>query len=107
MGIRFSTLCVEERCALSLWLLKNVYHRTIYEKFDYFYHTPHAWPTDKPIHDPFAYIEMPDVYGPDYMGSVSNKKEKRQYILTLAIIMFVFSAISTLCTYIMYMYKCV
>lgn len=80
-------------------MFKNVYYEAFYEKIDYFFHSPHPRPTNKPIYDPFMYFEISDVYGPEYMSSESNKTENLQTKLTLAIIIFIIYSIITLSIY--------
>lgn len=93
-------LCVDNRCAGSMWLYANNYYNTFYEKIDYFYHVPHEPANDIPIRDPFAYFDFSDMKDMDNIEIKTGfQRERHETKLVLASVFFIISTGSTLRTF--------
>lgn len=97
-------LCMDKRCAVSMWMCPNRLYNAFYEKLDYFYHVPHDPANDIPIRDPFAYFDFSDedeIEGLSLQTKVSTafQRERLETKIILAAVLFASSSITTMCTY--------
>lgn len=103
--MRFSWLCVNEKCPASLWLCPNTHHSVFHNKIDYFYHYPHDIPPDLPIRDPFknydiVVTENTDEYDYDEPLKLTALNDSTETRIIVAILMFIIFTVLVLCTYI-------
>lgn len=91
----FSLLCIDKRCAVSLWLFTNRHYDIFHDKIEYFYHVAHEPPKDVPVIDPFEMYNAPEY---EIMEPITQK-DMHHTELIIAILLFATCFISTICAY--------